>query len=61
MAEKKPTPCYLSSRANYPITISYDGTQMILPANARKFRIADANKLGVLPNNVRKTIIKGDN
>lgn len=61
MADKlKKEACYLVSRANYPITITYDGKEMILPPHARDFKLADHTKVGVLPSLVRKVIIKGE-
>lgn len=53
--------CYLYSKANYPITIQYDGKDLILPPNAMQFKLADESKVGELPLNVRKIIIKEGN
>ena len=53
--------CYLYSKANYPITIQYDGKDLILPPNAMQFKLADESKVGKLPLNVRKMIIKEGN
>lgn len=50
--------CYLYSKANYPITIKYEGQDLILPPNATKFKLANENKLGILPKMVRKVTIK---
>jgi hypothetical protein len=50
--------CYLFSKANYPITIQYDGKDMVLPPNAMNFRLADDKKLGELPKMVRKVMVK---
>lgn len=50
--------CYLYSKANYPITIKYDGKDLILPPNAVKFKLADESKLEALPVEVRKVTIK---
>ena len=50
--------CYLYSKANFPITIKYDGNDLILPPNASKFKLADESKLGALPKNVRKVTIR---
>jgi hypothetical protein len=52
--------CYLYSKANYPITIKYDGQDLILPPNASKFKLANENKVGVLPKTVRKVTIRED-
>lgn len=50
--------CYLYSKANYPITIKYDGQDLILPPNASKFKLANEARLGVLPASVRKVTIR---
>ena len=55
---KKVNACYLYSKANYPITIQYDGKDLILPPNASKFKLANENNLGILPKNVRKVTIQ---
>ena len=46
--------CYLYSKANYPVTIQYDGEALIVPPNASKFLIANESKLGILPKSIRK-------
>lgn len=50
--------CYLYSKANFPITITYDGNKLILPPNARNVVFADDQKLGILPTNVIKVVAK---
>lgn len=50
--------CYLFSKANYPVTIQYEGKDLIVPPNAMKFKLADETKVGELPKPVRKVIIK---
>lgn len=59
MANKK-TACYLFSKANYPISIKYDGKDLIVPPNAIKFLLSDESKVGALPKNIRKVLIKED-
>lgn len=54
------TACYLYSRANYPVSITYKGEDIILPPNAAKVKIADESKLGALPKLVRKVTIQED-
>lgn len=51
---------YLYSRANYPIVIKYDGEDLVLPPNAKKFLVEDTLKVGSLPKYVRKVNIEGD-
>lgn len=51
---------YLYSRANYPIVIKYNGEDLVLPPNAKKFLVEDTNKVGYLPKLVRKVEIEGD-
>lgn len=53
--------CYLNSRANYPIVIKYDGQDLVLPPNAKRFLVEDARKVGPLPAKVRKVDMEGDN
>ena len=58
MTEKENTVgCYLYSKANYSISIKYNGETLILPPFATKVKIADANKLESLPNMVKKVTI----
>lgn len=49
--------CYLYSKANYPIRLRYDGKTLILPPFANRVKIANEDKLGTLPKNVRKVTI----
>lgn len=56
--ENKVNACYLYSKANYPITIEYDGKEITLPPNASKFKLANESKVGALPVGVRKVIIQ---
>lgn len=58
MAKKKG--CYLYSKANHTICIEYNGSKMILPPFATKFKIADESKLGNIPNNVKKVSIESE-
>ena len=52
--------CYLNSRANYPIVIKYDGKDLVLPPNAKRFLVEDTTKVGPLPSKVRKVDKEGD-
>ena len=57
--ENKINACYLYSKANYPITIKYDGKEITLPPNASNFKLADESKVEALPIGVRKVVIGG--
>ena len=59
MASKQKA-CYLYSKANYPITIQYDGKDLVVPPFASKFLLADESKVGQLPKGLRK-VTKEDN
>lgn len=50
--------CKLYNKANYPVTIKYDGKDVIVPPYARGFKLADASKVGKLPGKLR--MIKGE-
>ena len=52
------TACYVYSKLNHPITIKYNNKDLIIPANAIKFKLADESKVGELPKGLRKVSIK---
>jgi len=54
------TKAHLYSRANYPIVIQYDGKDLVLPPNAKKYLVEDTTKVGALPSKVRKVDIEGE-
>ena len=45
---------YLYSKANYPVTLKYNGKDLIIPPNAQGIVIGDVSKLGFLPPTIRK-------
>lgn len=55
--DNKVRPFYLFSKANYPITIVYNGESLVLPPFATKFKLANESLLGDLPKEVRKVTI----
>lgn len=50
---------YLYSKANYPVTVKYNGQDLVIPPNANKLLIEDYTKLGSLPGTIKKVIIQG--
>jgi hypothetical protein len=54
------TPCYIYSKANYPVVIKYDGQSLVIPPNAKKFKLPNTNLVGSLPAKLRKVDIEGD-
>lgn len=55
---EKTKSCQIFSKANHPITIQYDGKNIVVPPFARGFKLADATKVGKLPKNLR--LIEGE-
>jgi hypothetical protein len=51
--------CTLFSRANYPVIITYKGSQLVLPPNARNVAFDDDKQLSELPKVITK-IIQGE-
>ena len=49
--EEVKNPGVLISRLSHPVTISYNGEGMLIPARGRS-KVADTNKIGALPKGI---------